>query len=248
MELKSLQHQFLQQLLQQNLTPAASASGLKIYADAYYKRLITALRTHFPILQKFLGDSAFTQLAYLYLKVNPSCSPSLRWFGDRLADFLAQEPNYSALPYLSELAKLEWTVTLTYDAADSGLVNTRFLENMAPEQWPNMRFGPHPSLHLVYFAWNVVALWESMEKTHESLDCTPLDSPQAWLFWRKDQRLQYCLLAKDEACALSMMQKGLTFGKICEELQPWHVLPVAAFRAATWLKSWINAGLITHII
>jgi len=62
---------------------------LEIYANAYFSRILGVLRADYPALVTLLGDVAFNDLVTSYLLVEPSRSPSLRYAGLRLADFIS---------------------------------------------------------------------------------------------------------------------------------------------------------------
>ena len=215
---------------------------LKIYSDAYQSRLVEALASNYPILQTYLGDEHFEELSHAYINKYPSHFRSIRWFGDQLEHFLMEHPDYHTFPYLAELAKLEWTMTLTFDAADSCLVEIEDMMNLSPESWVDMRLIAHPSTRLVNFSWNVVQIWQDSSQKPEKNQ-----TPTSWIFWRKDLVNQYCSLPIDEAFALDAMLKGMTFGEICEGLCQWIDEQKAAERAASLLKGWISSGLIAEV-
>lgn len=54
-------------------------------------------------------------------------------------------------------------------------------------------------------------------------------------------------LEQDEAWAIDSMLKELTFGELCEGLCQWHHEDTVGMKAATLLKNWIQAGLISEI-
>ena len=220
---------------------------LEIYGHAYRSRLVEALAANYPILQIYLGDEPFEKLSHAYIDAHPSLFRNIRWFGNQLENFLTENADYSSYPYLAELAKLEWTMTLTFDAADHRLVTMEDIIHLPPEAWADMRLMAHPSTHLIHFSWNVVHLWQALSQ--EQQPCEPIQNerPTAWVFWRKDLINQYCSLPEDEAFAIDAMLKGMKFGEVCEGICQWINEEEAAIRAASLLKGWILSGLIVKI-
>ena len=84
------------------------ALGLQIYHHAYRARLLGVLREDFPAVHYWLGDEQFDALARAYLQDNPSRHFSLRWLGERFADFIEQNQHAEQAPALVELARLEF--------------------------------------------------------------------------------------------------------------------------------------------
>lgn len=220
---------------------------LNIYGYAYRSRLLEALADSYPILHTYMGDEQFDELGSCYVDAYPSSYRSIRWFGDQLASFLKTHAHYSQWPYLAELAELEWTMTLSFDAADSQWVDLNIVSTIPPESWADMRLSVHPSAHLLNLSWNVTQLWQEMSDQKTPSQPIKSESPLSWIFWRKEWVTQFCSLPQDEAYALKAVLQGLTFGEICEGLCQWVDEQEAAMRAASLLKGWISSGLITGI-
>ncbi len=224
----------------------SATTRLEIYSNAYRYRLIEALSSNYPILQTYLGDELFQELALLYIASHPSTFKSIRWFGDQLESFLREQ--YTEFPYLAELAKIEWHMTLTFDAPDCEFINIEAVMQIPPSDWPMMRFILHPSVYLLDFQWNVIQIWQRISQNDDPCDPTRYDISIPYIFWRKDLMNQYCSLPQDEHYAMTSMINGFSFGEICEGLCQWVDEQDAPLRAASLLKGWIKSGLISEII
>jgi len=95
-----------------------STDRLGVYTEMYWARLLDVLRDDFPRVAAVLGADRFTALAAAYLERHPSTDPSVRWVGANFADFLAEWGPVDDLPFLADLARLEWTRLAVFDAAD----------------------------------------------------------------------------------------------------------------------------------
>ena len=85
-------------------SPQDVAARLAIYGDAYRARLAEALASNYPALKQLLGPGDFAALAARYIAAHVSRQPSIRYYGDALARFLAADPGYREVPLLAELA------------------------------------------------------------------------------------------------------------------------------------------------
>ena len=100
--LKDLQNVFKAHLMQGNNAIAdhivstrglANNVRLAIYRNAYYARLTEALQQDYEAIHVLLGDEEFEKLCRHYIDTYPSRSPSLRWFGQYMHDFVdANDP------------------------------------------------------------------------------------------------------------------------------------------------------------
>jgi hypothetical protein len=220
---------------------------LSIYSEAYQSRLIEALATSYPVMRDYLGYDRFQMLGQQYLEKYPSHFRSIRWFGDCLEVFLKESELYSNFPYLSELAKVEWTMTLVFDAPDSHILTIDALSNIPPESWVDMQIHLHPSIYLMQFKWNVLPLWQAISQNQSPPELGQSESLVTWVFWRNNLINYYCSLADDEALAIGAVIKGYPFGEVCELLSESGSEQDIAMRAVSLLKGWIMSGLISEI-
>ena len=256
-ELVHLQKQFQSFLIhsddaiQQNIIGTKKVSietRLAIYANAYRLRLCDALAVTYPILKEYVGDEAFEELSLAYINQYPSCYRSIRWFGDQLAMFINQHPQYCQYPYLSELAQVEWTMTMVFDAADAASLSIADIGAIPPDAWEDMRFQMHPSILRLQLKWNVIAIWQALSDKQTPVEPKESATAVTWIFWRNNLEDQFCQLSEEEALAIDMILSGATFGELCEKLCEWIEEENAPMHAASFLKSWISAGLIIKLI
>ena len=256
-DLKQIQDSFQQYLLQSDVGVIASQvvstetlsaeERLSIYGNAYKTRLLEALASNFPFLHTCLGDDEFDVLGNAYIYQHPSCYRSIRWYGDRLPEFIKQGIQYQALPYLAEIAALDWMMTIVFDAKDASIVSLDQVALIAPEAWAEMRFVFHPSVHQLKFKWNVIEFWQSTLNENTPILLDEYSSLVSWLFWRHDFNSQFISLSNEDACALNAAMNGASFSDICEGLCHFMQEESVALAAASMLKKWVVSGLISEI-
>lgn len=215
-----------------------------IYLQAYSARLIEALSENYPVLYTLLGDEDFSVLSLNYLQTFPSNYRSIRWFGDKLADFLSSLKTEN---YLIEMAKLEWLVTEVFDAKDANILSADKLNTIQSIKWGELSFIMHPSIRRLNCNWNVVDIWSAVTNHESPPPFKWRDMPVAWLFWRKELTEHFNSLSIYEAWMLDAMLSGSSFGLICEGLCTWIAEEQVGRYAASLLKTWIEVGLITDI-
>ncbi|CEG58454.1 HvfC/BufC N-terminal domain-containing protein [Legionella fallonii] len=258
-ELAQLQQQFQQFILSgrvgidESIVQTKSVSvekRLEIYKDAYKLRLIECLTVSFPAVHAYLGTKAFEEACSGYIDTYPSTYRSIRWFGDGLAEFLNNyyDKKYS---FLAELADFEWKMTLAFDAADSKIVQIVDMASVLPESWAGMQFTFHPSIHRLNYFWNAIPLWQTLVKDEDLPELHQEDKTTSWVLWRApDYVNQFYSLSEQEAWALDALMDGLTFGQVCEGLCQWMPAEEVGMGAASYLKNWIQSGMVStlHIL
>jgi len=218
---------------------------LAIYHNAYALRLTEALRYNYPALHQLLGDDDFETMAQRYIAQHPSITASIRWFGDKLADFLLRETPYAACPAMSDLARFEWALRHSTDAADAARVTLESMQDVAADNWGALTFDLHPSLTVLQLDWNAPAIWRAL--TDDKDPPLPATETLTWFIHRDDDLVtQWRSAGDDETAALSIFRAGGNFDAICELAAQTQGEAAAAIGAAGWLKSWITQGLLVR--
>jgi hypothetical protein len=227
-------------------TGLARKQGIDIYANAYAVRLRDALQSNYEALHRLLGDEDFAAMADRFADAVPPSTVSIRWHGDGLAEFLAATEPYRSCPAISELARFEWALRHTVDAADAVRIDTDALQALAPEQWPELRCGLHPSLSILRFEWNAPQIWRALDADEEPPQ--PVRNDCYWLIHRDRELVANWRSADEtEVAMLQLWGSGANFGALCTELEKRLSDPdSAAIAAVRFLRMWLDHGLLTH--
>jgi hypothetical protein len=227
--------------------PLPVQARLDIYRKAYRARLIEALDELYPKLNWLLGDETFESLGTLFVETHPSEHRSVRWYGRELAGFMESTAPFADQPILSEIARLEWTLSEVFDAADAQVLDRGALETLDPDRWGTLRFGFHPSLRRLSFEWNTVALWRAGDAREDAPAPERSPEPVQWLFWRRTFKNYFRSLDAIERAALDAALAGGTFAEICEALAAHLPEADVPLRAAMLMATWVDGGLIASL-
>src|SRR5258708_2567383 len=86
----------------------SAAWGLAAYRRNVFGNWSGALANAYPIVRKIVGGEFFDAMAREYAREHPSTSGDLNEFGARLPGFVAACPHTRDLPYLPDVARMEW--------------------------------------------------------------------------------------------------------------------------------------------
>ena len=223
---------------------------LGIYYDAYRFRIIEALTTVYPKLKILLGDDLFESIARAYIDQYPSTYCNMRWYGSNMRDYLlAALPQH---PIAAEMATFEWSLGLAFDAEDAPILTLQDLTEVPVEEWSDLKFMFHPSVQLLPLQWNIVQLWNALEK-----DETPpsiIKTHEPCLIWRAGFNLNEGLnshfrsIETSEYTAIQLAISGASFGDLCDSLQNAFGEEEATTKASQYLSGWLNDGVISKTI
>jgi len=225
--------------------PLVASERLDIYAQMYFSRLVDVLQSDFPRTTTVLGCERFHAVAADYLAQYPSTDPSLRHLGRNFAAFLQEQADIADLPFLSDLAALEWTRLTVFDAPDSIPLRIEHLQSLTPEQWPTLRFQTIPALQITRHEWPAHAVWEAAEE--EARDWQDLQpEPTVLKVWRDGFSVYHASIDTPELMALERFLAGTPFAAVCAALET--VLPAeeAASIIGSLLLRWIEDGILAQ--
>jgi len=169
LSLDQVQHAFSEALVD-GRTPAQLADVVAEGAErvvarlALYRRTMMgawrqALATAYPVVHALIGLECFTDLARHYAMLHPSTNGDLHRFGARLAEVIAAYPATMALPYLSDVAALEWAVHRARHAADTPPVSRERIAGLSPAELLSSRFVMHPACWWMASAHPICSIW-----------------------------------------------------------------------------------------
>lgn len=138
-----------------------AVARLAFYRASVRAQRRDALAATYPVVRRLVGDDFFAGMVQRYARSHPSRSGDLARFGDRFGDFLAQDPDALALPYLADVARLEWACHESFHAADAPLLDALALAAVAPQSQGRVRLRLHPSVRLVESAHPIAAIREA---------------------------------------------------------------------------------------
>jgi len=118
-----------------------------------------ALSAAYPVIRQAVGGEFFHGLAREHQRRTPSTSGDLTGYGAGFDDFLATFEHVQDMPWLPDLARLEWAAHVAYGAADAPAWDVAALAAIPPERQDAIRFRWSPGLAVVRSAYPVVRVW-----------------------------------------------------------------------------------------
>lgn len=126
-----------------------------VYRNNVTVSLVDALQTGFPAIHSLLGDQNFRALATHFARANPPQSPLMMLYGADFAQFLAHTQALAHLPYLPDIAALEYGLRTSYHAANHDPQPFSALQSLAPEQIDDAKLSLAPSAILLQSVWPI---------------------------------------------------------------------------------------------
>ena len=195
----------------------SAAQRLQIYRNNYHSSLVGALAAVYPTVEKLVGEGFFSFLAHEFTRACPSRSGNLHDFGSELAHFLLRFKAAESLPYLSEVAVLEWRWHCAFHAADAPAFPLHALAEVPAERHADLQFSLHPSVALLSTKYPVSLIWEANQDAADMDITVNLDAgSETLLIARLQQQVKVVRLPAGDFALLEALDSGQTFGAACE--------------------------------
>lgn len=153
--LRELQHAFARALLREDdatVWPHIVGEGfsaqerLSIYRNTCRSSLVATLRLTYRAVERLVGADFFDVVAERYVAAHPAGSGYLNDYGGEFAAFLAGLDAGRWLPYLPDVARFEWALSVAANAPDAAVLAPTAPLRFDTEDHPALRFEPHPSV------------------------------------------------------------------------------------------------------
>ena len=209
-------------------SPRAALERLSVYRGNVVGACTKALAGAYPIVAKIVGESFFEGLAREYLRRFPSASGDLNEYGAKLAQFVARFEHTRDLPYLRDVARMEWLVHRAYYAADEPV-------------GPGLQVAP--ACALLASPWPLARIWEVHQDDYEGEFSVDLEAgPERILVHRPRFRVRVGALSEGSYRFLERLGAGAAPETALEAALVAE--PDFDLRAA--LAAWIGAGVIVN--
>jgi hypothetical protein len=163
----------------------APAARLQVYRNHVLSTLTAALEATFPVVCRLVDRRFFGYAADRFIRAHPPHGPCLFEYGAALPDFLATFPPCRSLPYLPDVARLEWALNAAAHAEEGTPLDPAALLAVAPEAVGRVTLRLDPSLSLVASEWPVDRIWEAHRPDAGDAGPVDLDSGAARLEIRR---------------------------------------------------------------
>ncbi|MFP5393859.1 MAG: DUF692 family multinuclear iron-containing protein, partial [Gammaproteobacteria bacterium] len=217
-ELAQLQQRFAAALFDHGAdTPPLKGEPLSERLGLYRGNLTVTwhktLAQAYPVVRQLVGDAFFEALTRAYGKANPSDSPDLNQFGASFAAFLAGFAPVAELPYLPDMARLEWRVHRAYYAPDADALTAAWFGQLDPAAFEAARVRLHPACTVFRSRWAVLPLWQAHLPQGGHAFPDEIGAPSYALVARARHEVRVFVLDEAGAAALEAAADGTTLGE-----------------------------------
>lgn len=221
------------------LTPAQQ---LSVYRGSICGSLTAALGEVYPVCRRLVGERFFAAMAGAFVRQGRSHSPDLNEYGEAFGDFLASFAPAATIPYLPDVARLEWAWHRAFYGPDCEALELDVLARGVTLADPDrVVFRIQKNATLVESPYPVHLIWQANQPDHDGEEVVDLSKGGvSLLVWRRGTDRLIEPLEPRERCLLQALAQELALGDVCLRLASAHpAADLGGLLAAAFHRGWI---------
>lgn len=238
--LLEMQCTFAEALLRQ--TPSRNRR-FSVYRNNVHASLVGALVAHFPVVRRLVGEEFFEATAVAFLRKHPPHTPVLSEYGFAFAGFLQSFAPAAELPYLPDVARLEWALNVAHNAVDAASLGLEALATLPPESAAEKHLILHPAAFVISSPWPVVSIWTANTRDEEIHDLDSRGGGETALVTRPGLEVSVAMLPAGADMFIAALGRGEALGDAVTITES-----IERFDLAATLAVLFNSGAIAALV
>jgi hypothetical protein len=220
------------------------AQQLAVYRSSLIAGMARALAYTYPICQRLVGENFFLALATSFIHTHPSRAPDLNYYGADFADFLRDFEPARSLPYLPDVARLEWLWQSVFTARNTRPLTLAALARLSEARRERLQLRLLPASGLLASPFPVHRIWAVNQDGYAGDPTVDLaEGAVRLMVWRTGMNMRMQALNAAEWALLEAIGAGQTLTTACRQIS--EDLPqteLAALLAGAIASGWMTAS------
>lgn len=231
----------------------APARRYAVYRNNHIAGLVDALAESYPVVRRLVGNDFFRAMAADYVRRHPPRSPVLLTYGEGFAGFIEDFEPARTLGYLPDMARLEWLMCESLQAADATPLAISALQALLPDALPALCMTSHPSARFLASEWPVVSIWRAHQPANDSVLQIGSDGAENAIIVRPDITVDLHDAETGAFEFLAALASGATLGDAAERIAddgeaalPWLLQAAFAMGLVAGIRTTTTTTGETH--
>ena len=190
-----------------------SIKRFNVYRNNIMVSLTEAIVDTYPVLSQLVGEEFATAMARVYVGDHLPSSPVLLEYGKGYADFVEGFEPAQNLPFLADMARLEWAWMRSYHAKDETPLTIDVLSEIAPDELIKTRLVFCESVQLLRSDHPIATIWSAHQEGSAATELEKIpDQEEYVLVNRPLWDVEVRLLDPSTHAFFSSLQAGFPLG------------------------------------
>jgi hypothetical protein len=191
------------------------AQRLGVYRNNVVVSLVDALACTLPVTQALVGEAFFRAMAQTFVCQEPPRHPVLTGYGEGFPSFVEQFPPAASVPYLADVARLEWLRLQVLHAADAQPLPLQEAQAwlVDPDCLAQQTCALVPALQTLSTQHAAVSIWAAHQPDSGlHLEDVNTQQAEAALVFRAGWDVMVLQVSPATVCFVAQLRAGHTWG------------------------------------
>lgn len=195
----------------------SAAARLRIHRHHVRQSLAGALASTFPTVQAIVGEAFFQTMAQAFVLRELPEQPVLAEYGARFPAFVSGYGPAGTLPYLADMARLDWALNLAFHAPLGDRLTVSDLANLPAERLFDLKPALAIGSTLLRSRYPIDRIWHASQPGTSVRSVSLEEGPAAVLVVRGPDDAAFASLELADATFVAMLAGGASLGEAAEE-------------------------------
>lgn len=187
-----------------------AAARLRVHRHHVAESLATALAATYSTVQAIVGEDFFRIMAKAFAATDLPRQPVLAEYGGAFPAFVAGYGPADSLPYLADMARLDWALNLAFHAPHRDRLSVSDLADLPPEGLPALRVSLAAGSTLVRSAYPIDRIWHASRPGVSAGRVSLDEGPASVIVLRRSEDAAFARLCPAEVAFMEALQEGKT--------------------------------------
>ncbi len=233
MLLRDLQSQFSRALLDRQpalMRDVIVARGfdttqrLNVYRNNINATLCEALEDIYPSSYALVGEEFFKFAARAYVRTHAPHTGDLRDYGEHLPALLQSMPETQSVPYLPDIARIDWACHIVFHAERAASVKISALNDYSADDYAQLLLNIHPAIRPVGSDFPIFDIWDFASSADPENAAPPSTAAggQSVLAVRRNGAVMVVKIETELCQMIALALSGKTLGSIIPSISEFN--------------------------
>ncbi len=198
----------------QETADKTAAQQLSIYRQSIFGGLKKALAETYPVTKELVGEEFFNMMLGQYIKTYPCKVQDLNDYGEELAGFIQDLKQARSVPYLADIARLEWFYNIALNA-EVQKNNLYQINQLSAEQQLQLTLALPNGSALMRSVYPIDEIY-SIHWDDRDMDVEYTDKDVFLIIWKNQSKVNIDVLTEEQFYFLGYIENQDRFVNVCK--------------------------------
>jgi hypothetical protein len=193
-----------------------AAARLRVHRHHIEQSLVAALAATFSTVQAIVGEDFFRAMAWRYVAGDLPHQPVLAEYGAGFPAFIADYEPATSLPYLADVARLDWALNLAFQSLAANHLTAADLSSLPPERVAELPLALAPGAAVLRSSYPIDRIWQVSQPGAADESVALGAGGVSLLVLRREDDAAFVPVSEAEEAFLSALERGETLERAAE--------------------------------